>query len=238
VFWRRKRATELAELYAADLEAFCSSYGLTEEEPGPLSKLVPASLTLARWEPDEFFNARQWRLTLSDGSDARFVQAARQHAEYNANYSTLQTQYIEMVAMDVPECTGFVSRLIIAPSGEQDTASRGFYGGGTMASSLWPRGNRDLELENGEVRKRYDIRVSRDADDAWLRRLFGPALADLIASGSETRWFYELVDGKLAVFAVNWLAPVPPPKLGGLIETAGSFAGHIRQACAESPLAS
>jgi hypothetical protein len=33
------------------------------------------------------------------------------------------------------------------------------------------------------------------------------------------------------VFAVNWLAPVPPPQLGGLIEAAASFAGRLREAC-------
>jgi hypothetical protein len=51
---------ELAELYAADLDEFCSSYGLAEEEPGEVSELIPASLMIAKWKPDEYFNARQW----------------------------------------------------------------------------------------------------------------------------------------------------------------------------------
>jgi hypothetical protein len=125
---------ELAELYAADLDDFCSSYGLTEEVPGEVSDLVPASLTIASWKPDEGFNARQWRLTLSDGSDARFVQAVRQHAEGGGNYSTLRTQYIEMVAMEVPESAGFVSRLVIARA-----ANRTWPAAASTAAGAWPR---------------------------------------------------------------------------------------------------
>jgi hypothetical protein len=193
---------------------------------------VPASLTIARWEPDKYFNAQQWRLTLSDGSDARFVQAARQKARTGGINSFGDTQYIEMVAIDVPEsalCLPARYRPKRRTEGRQPRVLRG----GTMAARLWPDGKRNLELESTKVRKRYDIRVSRSADDAWLSQLFSPPLIDVIASGSESGRFYELIEGKLAVFAVNWLAPVPPPKLGGLIDTTGCFAECLREACVE-----
>jgi hypothetical protein len=109
------------------------------------------------------------------------------------------------------------------------------FGGGGVVSDVdtdIAEKTRLVRTESAAMGERYDIRITPDADEARVRRLFDPVLIDWLASRAPAGFAFELYDGAVA----GWSTEVEdvPEQLDSLAEATSAVARRLDEEARES----
>ncbi len=212
----------IADSKAADdfFHVYAENHGL---ELGGKSRL-PTATPLLRKGDDRYAN-RTLTGEIAPGCGGLLAMYTYEEQTTDSN-GNRQTNYhrFTLGMTDVPECVDHLPELYC----QKRVGLRSLEG----LEDVFRRSKRRVTLESEALGDRYEIFVSKDQDDIWLRRLFSPGFIVWLTESAPDKFAFELVGGSLVAY-------VPKHKedaadLDAIAAATGAVAKRLREKSGES----
>lgn len=212
----------IADSKAADdfFDVYAESHNL---ELGGKTTL-PTTTPLLR-KGDKRYAKRTLSGEIAPGTEGMLALFTYEEQTTDAN-GNQQTNYYEYTLgmTEVPQCVEHVPELYC----QRKSGLRSL----EKFEDLFRRSKRRVTLESTALGDRYEIFVSKDQSDIWLRRLFSPSFIVWLADSTPDKFAFELVGGTLVAYVKGHKEDTAD--LDAVAVATGAVAKRLRDVSAET----